>query len=63
VRRVIPMSHCRSVQIIGLAYKPSDRTTLRQRAARQRAVWRASLDRTTRRRRDNAPFGTLSRCR
>jgi hypothetical protein len=38
------MSHCRSVQIIGLAYKPSDRMTSQQRAARQRVVWRALLE-------------------
>lgn len=44
VRRVVAMSHCRSVQIEGLAYKPSDRVTSRQRAARQRAVWRALLE-------------------
>jgi hypothetical protein len=35
-RRVVVMSHCRSVQIEGLVYKPSDRATSRQRAARQR---------------------------
>jgi hypothetical protein len=44
VRRVFTISHCRSVQIEGLAYKPSDRATSQQRAARQRAVWRASLE-------------------
>jgi hypothetical protein len=43
VRRVVAMSHCRSVQIEGLAYMPSDRATSRERATRQRAVWRASL--------------------
>jgi hypothetical protein len=44
VRYVVAMSDCRSVQIEGLAYKPSDRVTSRQRAARQRIVWRASLE-------------------
>jgi hypothetical protein len=38
------MSHCQSVQIEGLTYKPSDMATSWQRAARQRAVWRASLE-------------------
>jgi hypothetical protein len=38
------MSHCRSVQIEGLAYKPNNRATLRQGAAPYRAVWRASLE-------------------
>jgi hypothetical protein len=53
VRGVVAMSHCRLVQIEGLAYKPSDiattrRTTTRRLACfardrttvRQRAVWR-----------------------
>jgi hypothetical protein len=39
VRRIVAMSHCRSVQTEGLAYKPSDRVTSKQHAARQRAVW------------------------
>jgi hypothetical protein len=42
--RVVAMSHCRSIQIERLAYKPNDRATSRQLASRQRAVWRASLE-------------------
>jgi hypothetical protein len=38
VRHVVAMSYCRSVQIEGLAYKPSDRATSRQGAAQQRAI-------------------------
>jgi hypothetical protein len=56
-RRVIAMSHCRSAQIEGLAYMSNDRATSQQRAARKRAVWRASL--VTRRQCDNAPFGAF----
>jgi hypothetical protein len=40
VRRVVAMSHCRSVQIEELAYKPSDSATSWQRAA----IWRATLE-------------------
>jgi hypothetical protein len=58
VRRVVAMSHCRSVQIEGLAYKPSDRATSRQHAARKRAVWRAALE--TRRERAVLRFVVLS---
>jgi hypothetical protein len=62
VRRIVAISPCH------LAYKPilrfelSDNVTSRQYAAGQRAVWRTSLaiDRTTRRKSDNAPFGALS---
>jgi hypothetical protein len=39
------MSHCRSVQIEGLAYSQA---AGRQRATQQRAVWRASLSTTQR---------------
>jgi hypothetical protein len=61
VRRVVAMSHCRSVKLEGLANKPSDRATSRQRAARQRAVWRALLE--ARRQCDKATFCALSSCR
>jgi hypothetical protein len=44
VRCIVAMSHCLSVQFEGLANKSSDRATSRQRAARQRAVWRSSLE-------------------
>jgi hypothetical protein len=48
VRHVVAMSHFPSAQIEGLAYKPSDKET-----SRQRAVWRALLE--TRRQCDDAP--------
>jgi hypothetical protein len=44
VWRVLAMSHSRSAQIEGLATEPSDRATSRQRAARQCACWRDSLE-------------------
>jgi hypothetical protein len=44
-----------------LAYKPSDRTTLRQRATRQSAVWFDSLE--IGRQGDNTTYGALSCCR
>jgi hypothetical protein len=44
MRHVVAMSHCRSAQIEGLTYKPSDRMTSGQHAARQRTVWRTSLE-------------------
>jgi hypothetical protein len=56
--RVVAMSHCRYVQIEGLAYKPS---TGRHRAAQQRTVWRAALE--TGAQDHSAPFGALSCCR
>jgi hypothetical protein len=54
VRRVVAMSHFRSAQIEGLAYKPSDRAT-----SQQRAVWRTSL--ATGRQDDSAKMRCLAR--
>jgi hypothetical protein len=59
--RNVAMSHCHSVQIEGLAYKPKDRAISKQCAARQRAVWHAAIE--TGRQCDNAPFGALKCCR
>jgi hypothetical protein len=47
-----------SVQIEGLAYKPSDIATTRRTTTRPLACF--ARDRTTRRERDNGPFGALS---
>jgi hypothetical protein len=61
VRRVVAMSHFRLVHIEGFAYKPMDRATSRQRAARQRTVWRASLE--TGRQDDSATTRRFALCR
>jgi hypothetical protein len=47
VRRVVAMSHCRSVQIEGLACESSDRATSRRTKTRLLACF--ARDRTTRR--------------
>jgi hypothetical protein len=58
VRRVVAMFNWRSVHIEGLSYKSSDRA---KSAARQRVVWRASLE--TERQNDNAITRRLALCR
>jgi hypothetical protein len=58
VRRVVAMSHCRSVQIEGLAYQPNDRATLRRMTTRRLACF--ARDRTTRRQRAVWRFVMLS---
>jgi hypothetical protein len=49
VQRVVAMTHCRSVQIEGFAYKPSDIATTRRPKARSMACF-ARASRTTMRR-------------
>jgi hypothetical protein len=57
VQLVVAMSHCRSAQIEGLPYKPSDRVTSRQQTTQQQAILRASLE--AGQQCDKVPFGVF----